>query len=115
MVMCCCWLDCFAAANHKFVCHSRHLPPSPPDSHLHDTFPPIHVSLPLTLLTLFVTCVSRSIVGNEVMVFASELQYVGLRRNTPFFEIFVCVINVAWGLQGSWRTNETINRATFGF
>lgn len=69
----------------------------------------------VALLTLFVTCICRFVIRHEAMFFASELNYQGPTENALLFEILVCAINVAWGLQGSWRTKEMIHGATFGF
>lgn len=56
--------------------------------------------------TLVVTLTCRYIVGFEPMLFANELDYTGPANSALYWEIAICVLNVAWGLGGSWQTNE---------
>jgi hypothetical protein len=67
----------------------------------------------VAMMTLAVTCFCRYGICYEP--FAGVLNYESPTESARYFEMLVCVLNVAWGFGGSWRTKEPIDGATFGF
>jgi hypothetical protein len=65
----------------------------------------------VAMTTLAITWLCRYGIGYEPMLVSHEAP----ADSALYFEIGICVLNMAWGFGGSWRTKEPINGATFGF
>jgi len=67
-------------------------------------------------MTLTFTFALRYIIGFEPPLEALLGDtYQGPTESSALFELVICLLNVGWGLFGSWRTKEQVNGATYGF